>query len=192
VPFHARIIAATNVDLEQAVEDGKFRQDLYFRVSAQEVFVPPLRERKGDIKLLSYHFLEKYNQLCQRNVKSIRTDALRQLEAHDWKKNNVRELEREIQRAVVRAGEETELTPDLLFWKRGRQAPPSKHPTTDFDELHGLPYAKAKDEVRKRFARRYVLRKLEESHWNQKKAAELSGMQPSNFHRLMKQLDLIT
>ena len=101
--FHARVIAATNVDLEAAVEESRFRKDLYYRLSAQEIFVPPLRDRIEDVQILAYHFLEKYNHLCQGKVQRIGPGALRMLESHDWGNNNVRELEREIQRGVVRA-----------------------------------------------------------------------------------------
>ena len=188
IDFHARVICATHVDLEKAVEEGKFRKDLYFRLSAQEVYVPPLRERVGDIQLLAYHFIEKYNKLCNRNVQSLSSDALVLLESHDWSKNNVRELEREIQRGVVRAGSSTILEVDMLFWSRGKQILPEKDATFRKDWLR-LEYGEAQRLFKRLFLKEYLEHKLLESSGNKSKAAKLAGLAPSNFHRLLRQVE---
>ena len=95
-----RLICATNIDLESALRDGKLREDLYFRINTITLRVPPLRERTEDIPLLCEHFLEKYRQRHQRNVKSIAPAAYHVLIRHRWP-GNVRELENVIERGVL-------------------------------------------------------------------------------------------
>ncbi len=95
-----RLIAATNKDLERAIADGTFREDLYYRLNVFTVFVPPLRERKPDILLLADHFVEKYAHEHNKTVKRISTPAIDMLMSYHWP-GNVRELENSIERAVV-------------------------------------------------------------------------------------------
>jgi transcriptional regulator with GAF, ATPase, and Fis domain len=104
-----RVIAATNVDLERAIEDGRFRKDLYYRLSVFPIQVPPLRERIEDIHLLVFHFLEQYKEKTGRFVSGISKEALRAFVNYDWP-GNVRELENAIERAVIIAsGRQIEL-----------------------------------------------------------------------------------
>lgn len=95
-----RVIAATNVDLEKAVEEGRFRRDLFYRLSVFPIKLPPLRERREDIHLLVLHFLDKYKQKTGRFVAGISKDAMQALTNYDWP-GNVRELENAIERAVI-------------------------------------------------------------------------------------------
>ncbi|MEL6348281.1 MAG: sigma-54 dependent transcriptional regulator [Myxococcota bacterium] len=191
IPLKARIIAATNVDLEAAIEQGRFREDLYFRLSAQEIWVPPLRERRADIQLLAYHFVQKYNRLFDRAVQRVTPAALRLLERHDWARNNVRELDRAVQRAMVWASESTELTPEMLF--RGQPEPVAVEAATDLVEamLEGLtemPYKDAMVVAKDRIARWYLRHFLQAASWKQTEAAELAGMQRTYLARMMKKL----
>jgi DNA-binding NtrC family response regulator len=186
--FRARVICATHVDLESAVQQGLFRKDLYFRISAQEIYVPPLRTRKDDIQLLAYTFIEKYNKLCKRDVQRISSSALRRLESHDWIQNNVRELEREIQRAVVRAGDATVLDETMLFVKNKWKIN-SKESKRDFSSWLEMEYTEAQKESKRDFLERYLTHKLDAAHGNKSKAARLSGLASSNFHRLLRQLE---
>jgi two-component system, NtrC family, response regulator AtoC len=104
-----RVIAATNVDLEQAIEAGTFRRDLYYRLSAFPITLPPLRERIEDIHPLVFHFLERFKEKTGRFVTGISKEALRALISYDWP-GNVRELENAIERAVIIAsGRQIEL-----------------------------------------------------------------------------------
>ncbi len=104
-----RVIAASNVDLEEAVDEGKFRTDLYYRLSVFPIALPPLRERIEDIHLLVFHFLEIYKEKTGRFVSGISKEALRALVNYDWP-GNVRELENAIERAVIiAAGRQIEL-----------------------------------------------------------------------------------
>lgn len=95
-----RIIASTNVDLGEKIREGKFREDLYYRLNVIRINLPPLRERKEDIPLLIEHFIKIYNQRTGKNIKGIKEDALKVLESYYWP-GNIRELENCIERAVV-------------------------------------------------------------------------------------------
>ena len=95
-----RLIAATNKDIEKAITDGAFREDLYYRLNVFAIFIPPLRERKPDILLLADHFLEKFSRSLQKPIKRISTPAIDMLMAYHWP-GNVRELENAIERAIV-------------------------------------------------------------------------------------------
>jgi two-component system, NtrC family, response regulator GlrR len=109
-----RIIAASNLDLEEAVGNGKVRQDLFYRLNIISLTLPPLRERREDIPLLAHHFLAKYAQEAQRDVAGFSPDALHLLTIHGWP-GNVRELEHAIERAIVLCAGETIQTSDLLL-----------------------------------------------------------------------------
>jgi transcriptional regulator with GAF, ATPase, and Fis domain len=109
VKSDVRVIAASNVDLEKAVEEGKFRKDLFYRLSVFPITLPPLRERPEDIHILVFHFLEQYKQKTGRFVSGISKEALRALVNYEWS-GNVRELENAIERAVIIAsGRQIEL-----------------------------------------------------------------------------------
>lgn len=104
-----RVVAATNIDLEKAIEDGRFRKDLYYRLSVFPITLPPLRERIEDINLLVFHFLERYKEKTGRFVSGISKEALRAFVNYEWL-GNVRELENAIERAVIIAsGRQIEL-----------------------------------------------------------------------------------
>jgi len=112
--FHARIVAATSEDLEALIRSKDFREDLYFRLNVVPIQVPALRDRTGDIPLLTQHFIEKYSREFAKNVESIRREALDQLEAYSWP-GNVRELENTIERMIVLADDDlVELDESML------------------------------------------------------------------------------
>jgi len=97
---NTRVIAATNKDLLKAVAQGKFREDLYYRLNVFPIFVPPLRERKEDIPLLALHFLKKYSAELNKQVKSIHPQAMELLVRHPWP-GNVRQLENTVYQAMI-------------------------------------------------------------------------------------------
>lgn len=116
IKVDVRVICATHRDLLKMAEEGKFRQDLYYRINVFPIIVPQLRDRKEDIPLLANHFIQKYAKENHKSVKAINQPALEMLLAHDWP-GNVRELENAIERAVVLCGKDTiapkELPPNL-------------------------------------------------------------------------------
>jgi two-component system response regulator AtoC len=97
-----RIVVATVKDLTKEVNEGRFREDLFYRLNVLPIHIPPLRERKEDIPLLTHHFINKYNQSMNKNVAGINYGALEALMNHKWY-GNVRELENTIERAIVLA-----------------------------------------------------------------------------------------
>jgi transcriptional regulator with GAF, ATPase, and Fis domain len=109
IKVDVRVVAATNIDLEQAIAEGRFRKDLYYRLSVFPIWLPPLRERIEDIHLLAIHFLDTYKAKSGRFVSGISKDAMKALVSYDWP-GNVRELENAIERAVIiAAGRQIEL-----------------------------------------------------------------------------------
>ncbi len=100
IPVDVRVIAATNADLSKAIKEGKFREDLFYRLSILPIYIPPLRDRKEDIPLLVKSFIAKFNDEYGRNIVDISEEALRILQSHDWP-GNVRELENTIGRAII-------------------------------------------------------------------------------------------
>ena len=113
VQVDARVVAISNVDLKKAVDDGKFREDLYYRINVIPLTLPPLRERKDDIGLLAERFLKKFSQENHKDVAGIDTDTMARLLEHDWR-GNVRELENVIERAVL-IGEGGNITSEHLL-----------------------------------------------------------------------------
>jgi two-component system response regulator PilR (NtrC family) len=95
-----RIIAATNKDFEKEIAEGRFREDLYYRLSVIPILVPPLRERRDDIPLLARHFLERFRKTMEKPIEAISPEAMTRLESYDWP-GNVRELENTMERAVA-------------------------------------------------------------------------------------------
>lgn len=114
VPLSIRIIAVTNRELRNVVKDGKFREDLYYRLNVIPLVIPPLRDRKNDIPLLAEHFLEKYSTRYGKEMKSIAEETISLLRKCDWR-GNVRELENAIERAVLLANEKVLLPKHLFF-----------------------------------------------------------------------------
>ncbi|MEA2175103.1 MAG: Nif-specific regulatory protein, partial [Blastocatellia bacterium] len=100
IKVNVRLIAATNKDMERAITEGQFREDLYYRLNVFAIFMPPLRERKSDVLLLADHFLEKYAREHGKSIKRISTPAIDMLTSYHWP-GNVRELENIIERAVL-------------------------------------------------------------------------------------------
>lgn len=126
VPIDARVIAISNVDLKTAVGEGKFRDDLYYRINVIPLLLPPLRERKDDIELLANHFLEKFSRENHREITSLNKAAMKMLRGHEWK-GNVRELENVIERAVLIAEGSQIVSKHLLLDSSAESAPSADH-----------------------------------------------------------------
>ena len=165
VRVDVRVVAATNVNLRQAVRERRFREELYYRLNVVPIAVPPLRERRDDIPLLVDHFLAKYAREFNRDVRGVSAGALEVLARYDWP-GNVREMENIIQRSVVLAGgpvlQLQDLPLDLALPETGAR----------LGEDTGLPLR----EAREQFERQYVLRVLERVGWNQSRAARVLGL----------------
>jgi transcriptional regulator with PAS, ATPase and Fis domain len=123
IRVNTRIISTTNRDLERAIEEGRFREDLYFRLNVIPIKIPPLRERKEDIPALVQHFLKKYTVENNKSIGRLHPEALKLLMGHSWP-GNVRELENCIERAVVLCGDDV-ITHDYFAFPSHRVRPSS-------------------------------------------------------------------
>ncbi len=174
----ARVIAATNKDLEDEISKGNFREDLFYRLNVIPFYVPPLRERKEDIPLLAKHFLREFSQTYNRRPKELSEDAVDALVRYTWP-GNVRELRNLIERVVIMNPSVPKLErkhlPNLIYREGGRRS------LGEFSSLH---------EGRASFERDYILKKLDESHGNVARAAEVLGLERSHLYRKMKTLGI--
>ena len=177
-----RVIAATNRSLAEAVRQGKFRTDLYYRLNVISIVVPPLRERRGDVLPLANHFLSVYNQKFRREIKGISPEAARVLVAHDWP-GNVRELRNTIERAMVL--EETQwLQPSSLAVTPGGtdSAAPGERDVSRESALEGMSLEQAE--------RTLLVRALEKARGNQTQAARLLDISRDALRYKMKKFNL--
>jgi two-component system response regulator GlrR len=163
-----RLIVATNKDLKKAIEEGTFREDLYYRIHVIPVSLPPLRERKEDIPLLADHFLQKYAIQMNREIHGFKPEALQRIMLYEWP-GNVRELEHRIEHAVVMAAENY-ISPEDLF--------PSRR-----EEPGGFKTIKA---AREEFEEEYVRNLLQITKGNVSTAAKLAGHQRIALYNLIK------
>lgn len=149
-----RVIAATNEQLENLVKEGKFREDLYYRLNVFTLFVPPLRERKEDIPILANYFRNKYSAMMNKNIKSISSEAMNFLTENEWR-GNVRELENAIERAIVVGKKEVITLEDLPF-------------NPSYNIFNG-----DEDKSLSANEKKYILKVLKENNWNISRSAEL-------------------
>jgi DNA-binding NtrC family response regulator len=186
-----RIVAATNADLKKFVEEGKFREDLYYRLNVINLALPPLRERKEDIPALVGHFFDKY---CRENEKflneqnhsrlTFEPDAMQILMDHVWP-GNVRELENVVERAVVLASQANvpvDVLPEHLLEARGLRI--------RRDESGSLPADASLFEIVADYERRKIIEQLEASDWSQTSAAEALRIPLSTLNQKIKRLNI--
>ena len=180
ITVDVRIVAATNVNLLSAVKEGRFREDLYYRLSVINLDLPPLRQRKEDIPLLAAHFLNRYSEENGYDLRSLAPDAMRAMLDYEWP-GNVRELENAMERGVVLSSSQ-EITLDLLP-----------------QQLSGTPYtATALDhktdsslfDIMEEIERRIIADRLERCNWNQTEAAEFLKIPLSTLNQKIKRLNV--
>lgn len=180
IKVDVRIIAATNTDLEELIEQKAFRKDLFYRLNVIKIELPPLRARKEDIPLLVKHFIELYNAENQKQVEGVSEDVMEILMEYDWP-GNVRELENILERAVVlsksRVITREALPPFLLSGKK-----------IMFEELDNA--SLDLKEKTAEFQKKLILTALQKSGGVQKKAAELLGLKPTTLNEMIKRLKI--
>lgn len=179
IKVDVRLIAATNRDLTKEVERGSFRRDLYYRISVVEIHLPPLRERKEDIPLLADHFLRRFSQKINKNIKGFSPSALKLLYDYDWP-GNVRELEHEIERAVI-LSESEEITPDDLSERIRSGGMALKIEEIKTRSLKG---------VLSNYEKKIIAELLTELHWNKTKVAEVLGITRQALNKKIERYDL--
>lgn len=171
-----RLVTATNKNLEEAVNDGSFRQDLYYRLNVVSLEMPPLRERQSDIPLLANYFAAKYSEKCNRRITGISTEAQARLANYDWP-GNVRELENAIERAAVLGTTEhirLEDLPDSVLESETRATAPATR------------YHDAVAQTKKQI----ILNAMQQTNGNFTEAAKILGVHPNYLHRLIRNLNL--
>lgn len=191
IKVDVRILAATNADLLQLVKEGKFREDLYYRLNVINIALPPLRDRKEDIPHLVEHFFSYYcrenNKYLDANGQSIlrfQPEALQVLMEHNWP-GNVRELENVVERAVVLAAEPSvpvDVLPDLLLQANGIRL--------NRGEGAPLPVDASLFEIVNDYERRIIIEQLEKCNWSQTEAAESLHVPLSTLNQKIKRLDI--
>jgi len=177
IKVDVRIIAATNRDLKKAIEEGKFREDLYYRLNVISILIPPLRERKEDIPLLVDHFIEKFNIEMEKKIKGISPEALNSIMAYIWP-GNVRELENTIERAMVITKGTMINVEDLGLPSRAEEnsltcaAPPSG------------------DKSMKAVEKYHMAKILKENDWNIQRSAEILGIDRVTLYNKIRKYEL--
>jgi Nif-specific regulatory protein len=170
-----RVLAATNKDIEQAIDDGKFRKDLYYRLNVLPFFIPPLRDRVEDIPVLASFFLNKFDHELKRKIKALSNEAIDALMSYSWP-GNVRELENVIERSVVICDDDFIRPQHLLL-------------VNSLNENDEYGNKKLKDALNT-FKKHFIQKALEQNGWNQTETARNLGIQRTYLSRLIKELDI--
>ena len=179
-----RVIAATNRDLRKMVQEGAFREDLYYRLRVVEITIPPLRDRREDIPVLAHHFLEDANKRMNRSIKGFTNAVMDRLVAQQWS-GNVRELQNEIERIVALAGDADTITVDMLSEHvRGRpaldDASAGGEEALDLSDMN-----LAVDELKRK-----LIRQALEETGSKSKASEKLGIPRQSLQKMMKRLGM--
>jgi Nif-specific regulatory protein len=178
IKVDVRVVAATNMSLEQALRSGTFRRDLFFRLQVVEIRVPPLRERKTDVPLLAEHFLKRFVRETGRKVRGFTPAALRKMEEHPWP-GNVRELRNVVERAVALGFGPTLDVGDIWLSSLEVGAASSSHGPPAYQPL-------ALEEVEKQ----HILRTLVHTDWNKSQAAAILNIERSTLDRKINTYEL--
>jgi DNA-binding NtrC family response regulator len=180
-PFDARVITATNRDLESMVEERTFREDLFFRINVIQVPLPPLRARGGDVLVLAQHFLQRIAARANKQILGFSPEAAQKLMAYAWP-GNVRELENSVERAVALASFDRIAVSDLPEKVRTYRSTHIVLASDDPTELVTL------DEM----ARRYVARVYESVRGNKSAAARILHVERKTLHRMLQRWGIAT
>ncbi len=168
IKINVRVIVASNVDLQKAVNEGTFREDLFYRIHVVPIYIPPLRERKEDIPLLATYFVTEFCEVLKKDIKGFTPAALQRMLLYDWP-GNIRELQNKIEHAVIMTNN-TLITPDDLF--------------TNTNTLKNT-FNSYKD-AKERFEREYIENLLKVSNGSAIKASKFAGCSRDQIYKLIK------
>jgi len=175
IKVDVRIIASSNKNLEQAVKEGKFREDLFYRLNVIPIYLSKLKERKEDIPLLVDHFLTKYGLESGRGKKSVSQETLDLLMKYDWP-GNIRELENVIERSVI-------LCKDKII--RPEYLPQNIHKGPKGELSIFIPNRQLED-----VEKQYIYEVLKENNWNKSKSAKILGIERMTLYKKIKKYNL--
>jgi two-component system nitrogen regulation response regulator NtrX len=184
IKVDVRVIAATNKNLEEEIEKGHFREDLYFRLAVIPIHVPPLRERPDDIPLLVRHYMEYFNRENNVRAKRVTPSALEALQRYRWK-GNIRELRNTVERMIIMTGGDTIDLPDLPEVVRS----PGLGATKLSSDGEGGKAGTLR-EFKENAERAFLVGKLRENGWNISKTAEVIGTPRSNLYKKLEQYQI--
>ncbi|MFM2095256.1 MAG: Transcriptional regulatory protein ZraR, partial [Planctomycetota bacterium] len=181
IKVDVRVIAATNRDLEKAVNENQFRRDLFFRLRVVELNVPPLRRRGDDIVELALHFLQRFNQETGRKIRGFTTEAAEQMKRYRWP-GNVRELKNVVERAVVLSQHDVIGTDDLMLTSLATSSESGEvePPRAAYEPL-------SLEEVE----RRHIQRTLNATGWNKSRTAVILGIERSTLDRKISRYSIV-
>jgi two-component system nitrogen regulation response regulator NtrX len=178
ITVNARVLAATNKDLQSEIRGGNFREDLYFRLNVIPIFVPALRERQEDIPMLADHFMAEFAREYGRRLKRFVPGAVVRIQQYPWP-GNVRELRNVIERLMIMVPGD-EITPeDLVFMEQNAAG---ERPVADLTAAERMTLHEARD----RFEREFILRTLAEQQGNMSRTADVLGVERSNLYKKMR------
>jgi DNA-binding NtrC family response regulator len=182
IRVNVRVIAATNTDLEDLIEEKLFRQDLFFRLNVIKIELPPLRKRKEDIPLLVKHFLDTYSKENKKEIIGVSEDVMEVFANYDWP-GNIRELENLIERAIVLTKTKLITRNNLppFLYESGRKEEKARMPSVNSGTLR---------EQTQLFQKNWILEALRKTNSVQKKAAQLLGVKPTTLNEMIKRFEI--
>lgn len=183
VRVDVRVLAATNKDLQAEIRQGRFREDLFFRLSVVPVAIPPLRERREDIPVLAEHFMATISREYGRRMRRLTPEALARLQAYDWP-GNVRELRNAVERLIIMGHDDRVTAEEVAFLGDGHPQGALRGPAA---EAVGLRLSEARDA----FEREFILRTLARAQGNMSRTAELLGLERSNLYKKMRAFGIL-
>ncbi len=184
-----RVLAASNKDLEQEIQKGNFREDLYYRLNVVPIIVPPLRERREDIPALVRHFMKVHAEEQGLRIKEVTPEAMAVLQQYDWP-GNIRELRNLIERLMIMVPGPVVDAPQVTLSLQGRTSPAASPASAQaVSPLLTKSYDSLRD-ARNAFEKEYIARKLREHHWNISRTAEDLKIERSHLHRKIKLLEV--
>ena len=172
-PIDVRLICATNNDIHQMIREEFFRQDLLYRINTVEIHLPPLREKIGDIPLLSDHFLGIYAKKYRKDIKGISSEALKKLTQYPWP-GNVRELQHSLERAVIMSDSDTLQSDDFLLSNRSERVAEIEIDTYNLEEVE----------------KNIIVKVLKQNQGNITQAASILGLTRTSLYRRMEKYGL--
>ena len=178
-----RVLAATNKDLQAEIRQGRFREDLFFRLSVVPVAIPPLRERREDIPVLAEHFMATISREYGRRMRRLTPEALARLQAYDWP-GNVRELRNAVERLIIMGHDDRVTAEEVAFLGDGHQQGVLRDPAAEAGSLR-------LSEARDAFEREFILRTLARAQGNMSRTADLLGLERSNLYKKMRAFGIL-